>query len=110
MNSELFARVIPQNIENCSANEIHRWCEKCFWWSNKSLFLAWQGAVSCNDKDSLYADVNDSDEREFVDNYMVIRVPQKVKKSYPWMEEARNSAKCISPFLLATGRQCIITS
>ena len=25
-------------------------------------------------------DVNDNDEREFVDNYMVIRVPQKVKK------------------------------
>ena len=43
----------PQNIENCSANEIHRWCEKCFWWSNKSLFLAWQGAASCNGKYSL---------------------------------------------------------
>ena len=44
----------PQNIENCSANEIHRWCEKCFWWSNKSLFMAWQGAASCNGKDSLW--------------------------------------------------------
>ena len=109
MNSELFARVIPQNIENCSANEIHRWCEKCFWWSNKSLFLAWQGAASCNDKDSLYADVNDNDEREFVDNYMEIRVPQKVKESYPRMEEAQNLLKCILPFSPATVRQCVIT-
>ena len=44
-------------------NEIHRWCEKCFWWSNKSLFLAWQEAVNCNGKDSLYADVNDNENR-----------------------------------------------
>lgn len=54
-------------------------------------------------------DVNDNDEREFVDNYMVIRVPQKVKESYPWMEEAQNLLKCIFPFLPATVRQCVIT-
>ena len=94
---------------NTPVNEIHRWCEKCFRWSNKSLFLAWQGAVNCNGKDSLYADVNDNDEREFVDNYMVIRVPQKVKESYPRMEEAQNLLKCIFPFSPATVRQCIIT-
>ena len=86
-------------------NEIHRWCEKCFRWSNKSLFLAWQRAVNCNGKDSLYADVNDNDEREFVDNYMVIRVPQKVKESYPRMEEAQNLLKCIFLFLPASVRQ-----
>jgi hypothetical protein len=54
-----------------------------------------------------------NDEREFVDNYMVIRVQQKskkkIKKFWSWMEEARNSPKCISPFLPATVRQCIIT-
>ena len=75
----------------------------------KVYFWPGKGQQAFDSNDDVNVNDNNNDERDFVDNYMEIRVPQKVKESYPRMEEAQNLLKCILPFSPATVRQCVIT-